>query len=385
MVLNCVQDGFTPFKDVFRYLGTVSGGQLPASKFETWSKVLEEAAMGANSDASVTALFSFISGLEDTQSYLKNVPKLDCSVFDATLEKIGSPLKRDGLVSQSYYETYFRSILPKDTVEVKSGDAVPFDPNGSEPAAGPLAGQVAVVTGASSGIGRGIVSALVAAGCHVAMGARRVEELERTKEIVMQECPGTASKALIVKTDVTQLSEVQTLVEKAEQSLGPVDILVNCAGVMYFTLMKNVQMEEWERTVDVNCKGTMYGIGAILPSMLSRGKGHIVNITSDAGRKAFAGLGIYSGSKFFVEAVSQSLRAETASSGLRVTCIQPGNVETPLLATSTDTDALKEFGEPTGAKVLEPADIGRAVVYAVSQPEWCAVNEILVEPREEPA
>jgi NADP-dependent 3-hydroxy acid dehydrogenase YdfG len=117
----------------------------------------------------------------------------------------------------------------------------------------------------------------------------------------------------------------------------------------------------------------------------TRGKGHIVNITSDAGRKAFPGLGIYSGSKFFVEAVSQALRSETASSGLRVTCIQPGNVETPLLATSTDKAALKAYGEPTGAKVLEPSDIGRAGVYAVTQPEWCAVNEILVEPREEPA
>jgi NADP-dependent 3-hydroxy acid dehydrogenase YdfG len=184
---------------------------------------------------------------------------------------------------------------------------------------------------------------------------------------------------------VTKLSDVQALVQKTEDSLGPVDILVNVAGVMYFTLMQNVNMDQWERTVDVNCKGTMYSIGAVLPKMLSRGKGHIVNITSDAGRKSFPGLGIYSGSKFFVEAVSQALRSETYSSGLRVTCIQPGNVETPLLATSTDKAALKAYGEPTGAKVLEPADIGRAVVYAVTQPEWCAVNEILVEPREEPA
>ena len=215
------------------------------------------------------------------------------------------------------------------------------------------------------------MSALVKAGCHVAMGARRVEELEKTRELIMQECPGTSSKALIVKTDVTKLDDVKALVQKAEESFGTVDILVNVAGVMYFTLMKNCN-EFWpdlERTVDVNCKGTMYGIGSVLPNMLSRGKGHIVNITSDAGRKAFPGLGVYSGSKFFVEAMSQALRAETASTGLRVTCIQPGNVETPLLATSTDAEGLKEYGEPTGAKVLEPRDIGRAVVYALSQPE----------------
>lgn len=342
--------------------------------------------MEANADDSVTALFGFISGLEDCQSYLINVPKLDCSVFDAKLEEIGSPLKRNEAINKAYYETYFRSISPKGAeVNENASDAVPFDPTATGAPTGPLAGQVAVVTGASSGIGRAIVSALVKAGCHVAMGARRVEELHKTKEIVMAECPGTSSKAVIVKTDVTKLSDVQALVAKAEQSLGPVDILVNVAGVMYFTMMQNTNFDQWERTVDVNCKGTMYGIGSILPSMLSRGKGHIVNITSDAGRKAFAGLGVYSGSKFFVEAVSQALRAETASTGLRVTCIQPGNVATPLLATSTDSDALKAYGEPTGAKVLEPADIGRAVIYAVTQPEWCAVNEILVEPREEPA
>lgn len=90
-----------------------------------------------------------------------------------------------------------------------------------------------------------------------------------------------------MKTDVTSLSSVQNLVEKTEKSLGPVDILVNIADVMYFTLMKNVNMDQWDRTVDFNCNGTMYGIGSALPSMLARGKGHIVNITSDAGRKEF--------------------------------------------------------------------------------------------------
>ena len=217
------------------------------------------------------------------------------------------------------------------------------------------------------------------------MGARRIGELEKTRSIVAESCKGCVSKTICVSTDVTKREQVESLVETAEITLGPVDILVNVAGCMYFTLMKNVMWDQWEQQVDVNAKGTMYGIGTVLPKMLQRGKGHIVNITSDAGRKAFAGLGIYSGSKFFVEAVSQALRLETASTGLRVTCIQPGNVATPLLSKSTDPEGLEEYGTPTGAKVLEPADIGRAVVYALTQPEWCAVNEILVEPREEPA
>jgi NADP-dependent 3-hydroxy acid dehydrogenase YdfG len=217
------------------------------------------------------------------------------------------------------------------------------------------------------------------------MAARRLSELEKTQKEVAEACSGSPVKMMCVRTDVTKRDEVAHLVQVVEVSLGPIDIMVNCAGVMYFTLMKNVVWDQWEAQVDVNCKGTMYGIGSVLPRMLDRGKGHIVNITSDAGRKAFPGLAVYSGSKFFVEGVSQALRAETASTGLRVTCIQPGNVETPLLSKSTDPDGLAEYGTPTGAKVLEPADIGRAVVYAVSQPEWCAVNEILVEPRDEPA
>lgn len=184
---------------------------------------------------------------------------------------------------------------------------------------------------------------------------------------------------------MTKRSDVENLVAKTEASLGPIDVMINCAGCMYFTLMKNVQWDQWENQVNVNVKGTMYGIGSVLPKMLQRRKGHIINITSDAGRKAFPGLAVYSGTKFFVEGVSQALRLETASSGIRVTCIQPGNVETPLLSTSTDVDGLEAYGTPSGAKVLEPQDIGRAVVYALSQPEWCAVNEILVEPREEPA
>ena len=115
------------------------------------------------------------------------------------------------------------------------------------------------------------------------------------------------SKTICVSTDVTKREQVESLVETAERTLGHVDILVNVAGCMYFTLMKNVVWDQWEQQVDVNAKGTMYGIGTVIPKMLQRGKGHILNITSEAGRKAFAGLGIYSGSKKSVEAVSQAL------------------------------------------------------------------------------
>jgi NADP-dependent 3-hydroxy acid dehydrogenase YdfG len=153
---------------------------------------------------------------------------------------------------------------------------------------------------------------------------------------------------------------------------------------MYFTLMKNLREEEWERTVDVLCKGMLNCLGAVLGGMLERGQGHIVTISSDAGRKVFPGLAVYSGAKFFVEGVSQALRLETADTGLRVTTIQPGNVATDLLSLSQDREALELYGGPTGARVLDPEDVAAAVVYALSQPEYVAVNEVLVEPREEP-
>jgi NADP-dependent 3-hydroxy acid dehydrogenase YdfG len=153
---------------------------------------------------------------------------------------------------------------------------------------------------------------------------------------------------------------------------------------MYYTLMANIQTEEWDRTVDVNCKGLLNCLSSIIPSMLSRGSGHIVAISSDAGRKVFSGLGVYSASKFFVEATLQSLRLETAGSGLRVTSVQPGNTATELLGMSTDSEAIKKYGEPTGAKVLDPEDVAKAIVYALRQPVHVAVNEVLIEPRDEP-
>ncbi|KAI1446653.1 putative NRPS-like enzyme [Annulohypoxylon stygium] len=245
---------------------------------------------------------------------------------------------------------------------------------------GPLAGKVAVVTGASSGIGAAVAAALAREGANVAIAARRTEALETLKNKITN----SGSKVLVRKTDVTDRKQVESLMQAATEELGPIDILVCCAGVMYYTLMANVHMDEWERTVDVNCKGLMYCLGATVPGMLARGSGHVLAISSDAGRKVFPGLGVYSGSKFFVEATLQSLRLETAGSGLRVTSVQPGNTDTGLLGISTDAEALKKYGEPSGAKVLSAEEVAGAIMYAVKQPSHVAVNEVLIEPRDEP-
>jgi thioester reductase-like protein len=243
-----------------------------------------------------------------------------------------------------------------------------------------LSGKVAVITGASSGIGAAVATALAREGCHIAMGARRVDALEKVKRrLAVRE-----GKVIIRKTDVTDGESVNALMAAAEAELGSVDILVSVAGVMYFTMMANTDMKQWEQTVDVNCKGLLHCLSSVVPGMLSRGSGHIVAISSDAGRKVFPGLGVYSASKMFVEGTLQALRVETAGKGLRVTSMQPGNVATDLLGMSTDAEALKAYGEPSGAKVLEPEDVANAIVYALKQPEHVAVNEILIEPRDEP-
>ena len=245
---------------------------------------------------------------------------------------------------------------------------------------GDLRGRVVVVTGASSGIGAATAKMLSGEGAKVALAARREDAL-----VGAQAGLEDGSTSLVLPTDVTDRGQVKALVERAEAELGPVDALVNCAGVMYFTLMQNVRADEWDRTVEVNCKGALNCVGAVLPGMVERGRGHIVTVSSDAGRVVFPGLAVYSASKFFVEALSKGLRLETAGTGVKVTTVQPGNVATDLLALSGDEEALERYGQPTGAKVLDPEDVAASIVYALSQPEHVAVNEVLIEPCDEPA
>ncbi len=246
---------------------------------------------------------------------------------------------------------------------------------------GSLRNRVAVVSGASSGIGAAVAGTLNAAGAHVALAARRKDAL---LEIQSGLDRAGGRKSIVAPTDVTDREQVQSLVARAEEELGPVEILVNCAGVMYYTLMKNLREEEWERTVEVNCKGALNCVGAVLPGMLEGGLGHIVTISSDAGRKVFPGLAVYSASKFFVESLSQGLRLETVGTGVKVTTIQPGNVATELISMSGDEEALEEYGQPGGTRVLDPEDVAASILHALVQPEHVAVNEILVEPRDEP-
>ncbi|KAJ5094676.1 hypothetical protein N7456_010537 [Penicillium angulare] len=312
-----------------------------------------------------------------TVEFLRGIVVLDNAVTRPFRIAVERP-KVDALLLETYARHWFaRGWLPRPP---SRKNALGRSAVSKPVSRGPLSGQVAVVTGASSGIGAAVANALAKQGCAVALGARRLDALESVKRSV--ESHGV--KCIIRSTDVTNRDQTVELFQSANDELGPVDILVACAGVMYFTMMANTQTDEWERTVDVNCKGLLNSLSSSVPGMLSRGRGHIVAISSDAGRKVFPGLGVYSASKFFVEATLQALRLETAGAGLRVTSIQPGNTSTPLLNMSTDTEAVKKYGEPSGAKILDPSDVANSIVHALCQPEYVSVNEILVEPRDEP-
>ena len=245
-----------------------------------------------------------------------------------------------------------------------------------------LAGKVAVITGASSGIGRAVARALAGEGAAVVLAARRRERL-RTDA---RELRGNGARALAVPTDVTDLSDVQALVATAVEALGRVDIFVNNAGIMPLSTLAEARVEDWTRMVDVNVNGVLHGIGAVLPHMLDRGSGHIVNVGSVAGRRPFPGGTVYAATKFAVRCLSWGLHLELgAEHGIRTTDIQPGYVDTELIDTLPDPAARDAWAERWADKrALQPEDVARAVLYAVTSPPHVAVSEVLVRPLDQP-
>lgn len=231
-----------------------------------------------------------------------------------------------------------------------------------------LQGKTAIITGASSGIGLAIAKELAGEGVNVVLAARRAEKLEELASEINQ--MGTA-KALAVQTDMTNKADVEQLVQKAKAAFEHVDIFVNNAGQMLSATVRSGKVEEWEQMIDVNIKGVLYGIHAVLPSMLDRSSGHIINIASVSGLEVTKMSTVYSATKYAVRAISAGLEKELARTGVRVTNISPGMVDTPLSSTS---------GRSNDRKKLEAADIAKAVTYAAAQPDYVNVNEITVRP-----
>jgi len=237
--------------------------------------------------------------------------------------------------------------------------------------------KVAVVTGASSGIGYATALALSKAGAKVAIGARRTDMLSNLEKQIKENGGDVYSQ----KLDVTKKNECNSFIDNVLKKWGTIDILVNNAGLMPLSFFKNLKIDEWDQMIDVNIKGVLYCTGAVITHMLENKSGHIINISSVAGRIVFPAGSVYCATKHAITAFSEGLRQEVSvRKNIRVTCIEPGVVATELTNTITD-ESLQGFVE--NAKKMESLqanDIANAIVYAVESPSHVNVNEILIRP-----
>lgn len=240
-----------------------------------------------------------------------------------------------------------------------------------------IKGKVAIVTGASSGIGYATCLALSKAGARVAAGARRTDRLESLEKEIAK----NGGEILIQKLDVTKKTECDSFVDAAAKKWGMIDILVNNAGLMPLSFFKSLKVDEWDRMIDVNIKGVLYCTAAAIPHMLAKKSGHIVNISSVAGRFVFPAGSVYCATKHAVTALSEGLRQEFSTrSNIRVTCIEPGVVATELTNTITDKSLEKLVEATKQMEALHAEDIANAILFAVESPSHMNVNEILVRP-----
>jgi NADP-dependent 3-hydroxy acid dehydrogenase YdfG len=245
--------------------------------------------------------------------------------------------------------------------------------------------KVAIVTGASSGIGYATSLALSKAGIRVAVGARRMDRLQEIEKQIVRngdERRGGEGEIFIQrKLDVTSKSDCDSFVDTVAKKWGRVDILINNAGLMPLSYFKNCKVEEWEQMIDVNIKGVLYCTSAVIPYMLDKKSGHIVNISSVAGRIVFAGGSVYCATNHAITAFSEGLRKELSPEyNIRVTCIEPGAVSTELLETITDESMSKFIEASKNMERLQSEDVANAILYAIQAPNHVNVNEVLLRP-----
>ncbi|MFO8360090.1 SDR family oxidoreductase [Staphylococcus aureus] len=227
-----------------------------------------------------------------------------------------------------------------------------------------LTDKIAVVTGAGSGIGEAIATLLHEEGAKVVLAGRNKEKLQNAANQLSQD------SVKVVPTDVTNKEEVDELIKIAQQTFGGLDIVINSAGQMLSSKITDYQVDEWDSMIDVNIKGTLYTVQAALPTMLEQSSGHLINIASISGFEVTKSSTIYSATKAAVHTITQGLEKELAKTGVKVTSISPGMVDTAITAAYN----------PSDRKKLDPQDIAEAVLYALTQPSHVNVNEITVRP-----
>jgi NADP-dependent 3-hydroxy acid dehydrogenase YdfG len=235
-------------------------------------------------------------------------------------------------------------------------------------------GKVVVIAGASSGLGEATARRLAAEGAKLVLGARRLDKLQAlAKELSL-------GADAAVQTDVTDREQVKSLVDRAVATHGRLDVIINNAGLMPHSPLERGKIDDWDRMIDVNLKGVLYGIAAALPHMIKQKSGHIINVSSVAGHKVRPGSAVYAATKTAVRVISEGLRQEVKPYNIRTTVISPGAVASELVDSITEADVSKGVHEFYAAYAIPADSFARMVAFAMSQPEDVDVNEILFRP-----
>ena len=237
-----------------------------------------------------------------------------------------------------------------------------------------IEGKVVVITGASSGLGEAAARALAEQGAKLVLGARRIDRLK----LLAEELGQGADAA--VETDVTDAGQVKRLVECAVETHGRIDVIINNAGIMPQAPLERLRVDEWDRMIDVNIKGVLYGIAAALPQMIRQKSGHFINVSSVAGHKVRGGGVVYSATKHAVRVISEGLRQEVKPHNIRTTIISPGAVDTELPNSISEADVAAGTKQFYAAQAIPADSFGRCVVFALEQPAEVDINEILYRP-----
>jgi len=239
-----------------------------------------------------------------------------------------------------------------------------------------ITGKVLVITGASSGMGAATARDLAALGAKVVLGARRADRLKA----LVKEITEAGGEAIAVPTDVTKLEDVQELVDTAKKTFGRVDVLFNNAGLMPLSPLESLRIDEWDQMIDVNMKGTLYGIAAALPYMKEQKSGQVINVSSVYGHIVVATGAVYCATKHAVRAISEGLRQEVKDYNIRVTTISPGAVSTELTSHITEPGLAEAVTEVVNDIGVPASTMSRMVAFAMSQPDDVDVSEILFRP-----
>jgi NADP-dependent 3-hydroxy acid dehydrogenase YdfG len=236
-------------------------------------------------------------------------------------------------------------------------------------------GKVVIITGASSGIGEATAKVLAHNGAKVVLAARREERLKELKADLEKQ----GGTAVYKVTDVASQKDMEGLARFTLDTFEQIDVLINNAGLMPLSYLHEKKVSEWEQMIDVNIKGVLYGIGAVLPHMRERKQGHIINVSSVAGHLVRKTFSVYSGTKYAVRAITDGLRQEEAENNIRATILSPGTVETELFHTITNEEVRNSLVEVR--KIAIPAEsMAHSILFAISQPDHTAVNEMIVRP-----